>query len=45
MGKMKSPITNIIGNPLKGKSSSQLKSQHDKTLAISGLKPPKSPLK
>lgn len=45
MGKMNSPMSaNNIGNPLKKIDKGHLKSQHTKTLAKTGLKPPKSPL-
>ncbi len=44
MGKMSSPITSRIGNPLKKSDKGKLKRQHTETLAKTGLKPPKSPL-
>jgi len=41
---MDSPISSKITNPVKKVSKSNLKSQHTKTLAQSGVRPPKSPV-
>jgi len=46
MGKMSSPITSRLANPLKGgKKNRQLEKFHEKQLGAAGVRPPKNPLK
>lgn len=43
---MSSPVTSKVSNPLKnGEKVKKLKKQHTETLAKTGLRPPKSPLR
>ena len=44
MGKMNSPITSNVRNPLKKEDKASLKRKHAEGLSKTGLRPPKSPL-